>query len=71
MVYTQTMSKTAYKLVGEVLRELKLHHMVHLRIQDLAHIVAPKLRGWINYYGRFSKVGLKRAMRFLNMRLLK
>ena len=41
LVYTPTMSKTAYKRVGEVLRELKLHRMVHLRIQDLAHIVAP------------------------------
>lgn len=71
LVYTPTMSKKAYKRVGEVLRKLKLHRMVHLQIQDLANIVAPKLRGWINYYGRFSKVGLKRAMRLLNHRLLK
>gem|GEM_PF-4340835 len=27
---------------------MKVHRMVHLTIQDLAIMLAPKLRGWIN-----------------------
>jgi len=50
---------------------MKVHRMVHLTIQDLAIMLAPKLRGWINYCGWFNLTGLKRAMRLLKLRLLK
>lgn len=71
LVFTPSMSGKAVKRIAEVLRETKMHRMVHLTIQDLAIMLAPKLRGWINYYGWFNRTGLKRAMRLLNLRLLK
>ena len=33
--------------------------------------ISPKLRGIIQYYGHFNKTGLKRAMRLVNLRLIK
>lgn len=71
LVFSPSMSRKSQKRVGEVLKELKLHRMVHLRITDLAEIVAPKLRGWIHYFSRFNKGGLASAMRLLNLRLVK
>ena len=71
LVFTPSMSKKAIKRVGERLRELKIHRMVHFNIQKLSEILAPYLRGWINYFGHFNVTGLKRAMRLLNLRLIK
>jgi RNA-directed DNA polymerase len=71
LVFTPSMSAKALKKVVEKLRDLKLHRMVHLRINEMAPILAPLLRGWIHYFGKFNKRGIKCAMRLLNMRLLK
>jgi group II intron reverse transcriptase/maturase len=70
LVFTPSMSKKAIKRVGERLRELKIHRMVHLHIREVAKIVAPYIRGWINYYRHFNVTGLKRAMRMVNLRLI-
>jgi hypothetical protein len=51
--------------------QLKINRMVHINIQKIAEILAPKLRGIIQYYGHFNKTGLKRAMRLVNLRLIK
>jgi len=50
---------------------MKLHRMVHLRLSDLAGIIAAKVRGWIHYYGKFRMSELHYVFRFLNMRLAK
>ena len=71
LVFTPGMSKKAIKRVGERIRELKIHRMVHFNIQKLSEILAPYLRGWINYYGHFNRTGLQKAMRLLNLRLIK
>ena len=71
LVFTPSMSRKSIKRVGDKLKELKLSRMVHLNIQKIAEIIAPKLRGWINYFGHFNKTGLKRAMRLLNLRLIR
>jgi group II intron reverse transcriptase/maturase len=71
LVFTPSMRNKAIQRTGEMLRDLKISRMVHLRIQDLAEILAPKIRGRINYFGHFNKTGLKRAMRLINLRLIK
>lgn len=49
--------------------KLKIHRMVHLHLSDIAVILEPKLRGWINYYGKFRKSEMHKVFRVLNMRL--
>lgn len=71
LVFTPSMSAKAQSRIAEKLRELKLHRLVHLRINELAHLLAPQLRGWMQYFSLFNKRGLKSAMRLLNLRLLK
>ena len=44
--------KSQKKIIGE-LRRLAIHNWVSQDIQGLADTLAPKIRGWINYYGRF------------------
>ena len=39
------------------------------RIDDLAKMFNPIIRGWINYYGRYHKSALSRALMHLDLRL--
>ena len=64
------MGRKAIKRVGEKLKELKIYRMVHKHIRDVAEILAPVVRGWINYYNGFNVSGLKRAMRRVNLKLI-
>jgi len=48
-----------------------IHRYVYLSIQELAAILAPKLRGWIRYYGHSRKSGLSWLFERLNERLAK
>jgi hypothetical protein len=36
------------------------------RLEDLARLVNPSVRGWMNYYGRFYRSGCVQALRQLN-----
>jgi group II intron reverse transcriptase/maturase len=71
LVFTPSMRQKAISRTGEMLKHLKINRMVHINIQKIAEILAPKLRGIIQYYGHFNKTGLKRAMRLVNLRLIK
>lgn len=48
-----------------------LHRRVGLTVYELAAILAPKLRGWISYYGSVRKSALARFFDRLNIRLAK
>lgn len=71
LVFTPSMSKKAINRTGEILRELKISRMVHLNIQGIAVKLASKIRGRINYFAHFNKAGLAKAMRLVNLRLIK
>lgn len=55
--------------IAKELYKLKIHRMVHLHLSDIAVILEPKLRGWINYFGKFRKSELRKIFRILNKRL--
>ena len=69
--FTPSISRKSQKRINQTLFKLKLHRMVHLRLPDLAGIIANKVRGWINYYGKVRMSELHYVFRFLNMRLAK
>jgi RNA-directed DNA polymerase len=69
--FTPAISKKAQKVLAEKFFELKLHRMVHLQLTQLAEILADKLRGWFNYYGKFRMSEMRFIMRVLNFRLVR
>lgn len=69
--FTPGISKKSQKVINQTMYKLRLHRMVHLQLSDLANIIAAKLRGWINYYGRIRMSELRGVMRNLNFRLAK
>jgi len=62
--------KSEKRIIGE-LRKLAIQKWVFYDIQSLANALAPKIRGWLYYYGRFRLSGLHRIFRQLNIRIAK
>ncbi|MBL4561859.1 MAG: hypothetical protein JKX79_12840 [Labilibaculum sp.] len=54
-----------------VLRDLKFHNKSQHTIQDLAVLLNPKIRGWLNYYGRINRRCMKPVFYYLHHRLIK
>jgi len=57
--------------IVSVLRDLSIHNWVSEDIQSLAEALAPKIRGWLNYYGRFRMSEMQWVFRLLNIRIAK
>ena len=57
--------------IAEELRKSKFHQWTTSTLEDLARTFNPKLRGWYNYYGKFSPYKLNRIFGLFNWRLIK
>ena len=64
-------SKAARKKISQELRDLQIHRWTNSTIEEIAKTLNPKIRGWLNYYGKFRKSALSGLMYNLNQRLLK
>jgi len=69
--YDCSISRKSEKKISEELRRSKFHLWTNLSITQLAEKFNPKIRGWINYYGKFRKYNLMRIFKILNWRLIK
>lgn len=67
--FTPAISGKSQKRIGEEILKLKIHRMVYLPIEKIAEILKPKIRGWINYFGKFRMSGMQKVFRVLNFRL--
>ncbi len=64
-------STNAKKQIVQEIKQFKIHRATNADLQELANKLAPHLRGWINYYGKFRVWELQRVFRVLNDRLVK
>lgn len=55
MSFTPGMSKCAEKSIRDEIRSWKVHRRSTVDIFYWSRVLNPKLRGWLNYYGRFGK----------------
>jgi len=60
--------KSQKRILGEV-KKLAIHRWINKDIHYLATALAPKIRGWINYYGKFRLSELQPLFRALNKRI--
>jgi hypothetical protein len=49
------------KRIVEEGRKLRLHRWTHLDIVGLSNVLRSKIKGWLNYYGKFHKSAMKIA----------
>jgi RNA-directed DNA polymerase len=69
--FTPAISTKANQAITKVLRELKIHSWTNTTMDDIVKVLNAKIRGWINYYGRFRKSEMQLVFRRLNERLCK
>ncbi|TDQ33802.1 group II intron maturase-specific domain-containing protein [Phyllobacterium brassicacearum] len=51
--FSPGISNRATKAIRQTMRDWQLDRRIDKRINDLAKIFNPILRGWMNYYGRY------------------
>ena len=69
--FLPAISVKAIKAIAAEVRQWRIHRMSHAELEDLARVFNPKIRGWVNYYGKYSPGTLWRALRCLNRRLVR
>jgi RNA-directed DNA polymerase len=62
--FTPGISRTAIKSINQTIRTMR--HRVDLSLDQLAEWINPKMRGWINYYGKFNRSSLHKIIRQLH-----
>lgn len=71
MAFTAEISPTNKKRIIQTIRELGVWRDTRVEIQSIAAQLNAKLRGWINYYGLYSKRSLRIALLKVEERLVK
>jgi RNA-directed DNA polymerase len=69
--YDCAISRKAELEIARELRESKFHQWTGSTLAELAETFNPKLRGWLNYYGKFRPYILNRVFGLFNWRLIK
>jgi RNA-directed DNA polymerase len=71
MAFTAEISKDNQKKIRENIRETIIWRNTTMEIEQIAEKLNSKLRGWINYFGLYSKRQLRKTMFYLEERLVK
>lgn len=69
--FSPAASVKAMKLMRRRLKMWLLHRQVSKSIDEIADMINPTLRGWINYYGKFYPSALTETFACLNRRIAK
>jgi group II intron reverse transcriptase/maturase len=71
MAFTAEISQTNKKRIIQTIRELGAWRDTRVEIRSIADQLNAKLRGWINYYGLYSKRSLRWTLLKVEERLIK
>lgn len=69
--YDCAISRKSENKITEIFRNSKFHRWTGVDISRIAEIFNPKIRGWINYYGKCRLHELMRIFKVFHLRLLK
>ena len=64
--FSPAISPDALKAKSQQVRGWRIHKRVGSDLEDLAEWINPVVRGWMNYYGRFSRSRLYRLLQHIN-----
>ena len=67
--YTPAVSKSALNAMRATIRSLKLRKRTEVTLDDIARELNPMVRGWIAYYGRYTRSALYPLVRYINQTL--
>ena len=65
------LSKDALNKISARVRDWRLHRRTSATLEDLARLVNPVVRGWMQYYGQFYRSALYRLLQRINTYLVR
>jgi len=65
------MSRKSKKRILSDLRDMNIHNKTRSDLQGIAILLNPKIRGWVNYYGKIKRKSLKPVFYYLHHRIIK
>ena len=68
--FSPAVSNAALRSMRQKIRELNFRNRTQMELKDIARQLNPILRGWIEYYGRYSPSALYPLYRQVNMTLV-
>ena len=69
--FIASVSKTSAKAFRDKIKSLEIHKKTGCKIDIIAEILNPMLRGWINYFGKFNPSAMKYTLQCVERRLVK
>ena len=69
--FTPAISQKSRVRIAKELVKMDIHRWVHHPISKIAELLKLKIRGWINYYGKFRMSEIRKLFRVLHARLTK
>lgn len=69
--FLASVSKRATKALNECIRELEIHKRTGMKIDMVAEIINPIVRGWMNYFGKYNRSAMKIGLDCVQRRLIR
>ena len=69
--FSPAISQKSRSRIARELKAMDFHRWVHFPISRIAELLKLKIRGWINYYGKFRMSEMRKLFRVLHIRLTK
>ena len=69
--FLASVSKGACKTLKEKIKALEIHKRSGSKIEMIAEVINPIVRGWMNYFGAFNRSAMKGTLDVIQMRLIK
>ena len=69
--FIASVSKTSAKAFRDKIKMLEIHKKTGCKIDMIAEILNPMLRGWINYFGKFNPSAMRYTLQCIERRIAK
>jgi group II intron reverse transcriptase/maturase len=69
--FIASVSKKAEQTLKDKIKAMEIHKKTGSKIEMIAEALNPILRGWTNYFGKFNRSAMKRALDCVQRRLIK
>ncbi|WP_317126400.1 group II intron maturase-specific domain-containing protein, partial [Pedobacter changchengzhani] len=69
--FSPAMSQKSRSRIAKELNKMNFHRWVQFPLSKIAELLKLKIRGWINYYGKFRMSEMRKLFRVLHTRLTK
>jgi RNA-directed DNA polymerase len=69
--FTPAVSQQALKTMGSTIRKWRIHRQTGASLEELADWLNPIIRGWDNYYGRYTRAVFNRILASINTYLMR